>query len=225
MMGSYYQPALGGQPSTPSEWVNQAAVQLLSGVQPIGLFTPWSQLNGSVWDYVATPESDFNVFAITDAFIKEVEAATFGNQLSFVGVFTDKAVSPPSLEAAFDGTRYKFLEGEALYRQDDPASPPKPWFIYWAVLRGDGEPDGGQGSLQSVAAKLGGQLVYVFPVARSSNPRPHPTVSVSDLTKSSPTYVTEAAASDSSIPWWVLVMTGGLAAYGGYRWYKARRRR
>lgn len=126
---------------------------------PLGVYVPWAKQNGAVnWTTIETPDHELVVYPITSDTVAQVNAASYGSELPWVAVITDKPVQAIVAEQAWDATRYDQFAVEAVYDVDDRHAAPRICFLYWAKLHDD--VGGGRESLDSVAKRLGGRLVF-----------------------------------------------------------------
>lgn len=146
-----------------------AQVAQFLNLQSVGLYTPWAGRAGGVdWIEVRQPpDTNIGVFALNDQAVLMVPQATFGQQLPFVAILSDRLATPSGVEAAWEGTAYKAYDTQAVYRQDDPLPTPKISFLHWGELRGPGDGRGNK-SLEAAAAMAGGKLVFAQQVDYNS---------------------------------------------------------
>lgn len=126
---------------------------------PIGAFVPWAKQNGAVnWTTIDQPDHELVVYPIDADTVARVNAASYGSEVPWVAVMTDKPVQALASEQAWDATRYDQFAVEAVYDVDDKRPAPRICFLYWAKLHDD--VGGGRDSLDAVAKRLGGRLVF-----------------------------------------------------------------
>ena len=126
---------------------------------PFGVFVPWAKQNGAVnWTTIDKPDHELVVYPVTAAVVNRVNAASYGSELPWIAVMTDKPVQAIVAEQAWDPTRYDLFTVEAVYDVDDQHPAPHIRFLYWAKLHDD--VGGGRDSLDAVAKRLGGRLVF-----------------------------------------------------------------
>src|SRR5258706_11382950 len=95
--------------------------------------------------------------------IDRVNQASYGCEVPWVAVLTQKPVQAIVAEQAWDATRYDLFEVEAVYDVDDNRPAPRICFLYWAKLHE--AVGGGRQSLDTVATRLGGTLVFPVQLA------------------------------------------------------------
>ncbi len=140
--------------------------------EPLGVYVPWATQNGGVhWTTIGAPDHELIVYPTTAATIARVNAASYGSEVPWVAVLTEKPVQAIVAEQAWDATRYDQFTVEAVYDVADSRPSPRIRFLYWAKLHDD--VGGGRESLDAVARRLGGRLVFPVQLALSS-PRPLP---------------------------------------------------
>jgi hypothetical protein len=126
---------------------------------PIGVFVPWAKQNGAVnWTTIDRPDHELVVYPIDADTVARVNAASYGSEVPWVAVMTDKPVQALASEQAWDATRYDQFTVEAVYAVNDSRSAPRICFLYWAKLHDD--VGGGRDSLDAVAKRLRGRLVF-----------------------------------------------------------------
>jgi hypothetical protein len=126
---------------------------------PIGVYVPWGkQVQGGGWETIDAPDHDVLLYPITDADVRQVNSQSYGYELPWIGVLTERPVPPKVADEVFDPTRYDLFESEGVYDADDGRPSPRISFLYWAKLHDD--VGGGRGSLDTVASQLGGKLVF-----------------------------------------------------------------
>lgn len=141
-----------------------------------GLYTPWAARDGKTdWQQVQQPPStNVAAFQVNDAAIQAASLIAAGQQLPFVVVLTKDAKSPTEITTAASGSPYDFYETQAVYSQDDKAQEPTPVYMHWLQLRSPNDSSGGSAPMQAVASRLGGTLLYAFPVDYGSTARRAP---------------------------------------------------
>lgn len=126
---------------------------------PIGVYVPWAKQHGGVtWQTIADSDHDVIAYRICAADVARVNAYSYGSELPWVGVLANEPTDRKIADAAFDATRYDLFEVEAVYDADDKRPTPRIHFLYWAKLHED--VGGGRESLDAVAKRLGGVLVF-----------------------------------------------------------------
>ena len=138
---------------------------------PLGVYVPWARQKGGVtWQTIKEPDHDLVVYPITASTVARVNAESYGHELPWVGVLTETPVASRTADEVWDATRYDLFAVEAVYDADDGRSAPKICFLYWAKLHDD--VGGGRASLDAVAQRLGGRLVFPMhvPVADARRP-------------------------------------------------------
>lgn len=151
---------------------------LTAGVPQLGVFTPWAeQVNEMSFQEISAPALNISAMDLTGA---KQAMGSFGlGAPGFVAVITEKPVGRTVLQAAFEATPYAYFESVAAYRQDDAGAPPRIYFVHWGSLRDPGT-GGAQGSIEAMAAALGGQSVFAVQVpADQSTVRMPPAVAFS----------------------------------------------
>lgn len=211
----------------------QALAEMLKTLSPV-LLTPWASQEGSVdWSPVK-PEWTVAVLPVKDQQLKVAQAAAFGHPVGLVAVLCQKPVTYQLAEAAFASSPYEMFGADAMYRQDDPKPTPRIWFLYWGQLRGDAS--GGKTSMDAVAARLNGTLVFptqlpltgrerqapALPFATALNTQLPPAGVVNIQAAPPPGMLAKSSA--SSVPWPLLVLVGG-AAIGTGIWLVNRRKK
>lgn len=140
---------------------------------PLGLYAPWAKQSGSLgWEPLAKVDHDLLVYPLSDASVAYVAAHSYGSELPWVAILTDKPVVAEVADAAFDATRYDHFETEAIYRADSGCVTPRIHFLYWAKIHDD--VGGGRASLESVATRLGGRLVFPLQLSTGRPRQPPP---------------------------------------------------
>lgn len=140
--------------------------------EPLGVYVPWATQNGGVsWTTIAAPDHELVVYPVAAATIDRVNAASYGSEVPWVAVLTEKPVQAIVAEQAWDATRYDQFTVEAVYDVNDSRPSPRIRFLYWAKLHDD--VGGGRESLDAVARRLGGRLVFPVQIAISGK-RPLP---------------------------------------------------
>jgi hypothetical protein len=138
---------------------------------PIGVYVPWAKQNGAVnWTTIEKPDHELVIYPITSTVVDRVNGASYGCEVPWVGVLTEKPVQAIVAEQAWDATRYDLFAVEAIYDVDDARPAPRICFLYWAKLHDD--VGGGKDSLDAVAKRLGGQLVFPVQIAVMGERRP-----------------------------------------------------
>ncbi len=193
---------------------------------PLGVYMPWAKQNGAIhWTTIENPDHEVVIYPIAASTIDRVNQASYGCEVPWVAVLTQKPVQAIVAEQAWDATRYDLFEVEAVYDVDDNRPAPRICFLYWAKLHED--VGGGRQSLDTVATRLGGTLV--FPVqlaiiaARQKPPLPFQMVLDAQLAAASmpaaatpsPAVRTPAAATGSFepsglTPWLLAAGAGGI---------------
>lgn len=139
---------------------------------PMGVFVPWAKQNGAVhWTTIDKPDHELVVYPIDANTIARVNSASYGSEVPWVAVMTDKPVQAIVAEQAWDATRYDQFAVEAVYSVNDSRPAPRICFLYWAKLHDD--VGGGRDSLDAVAKRLGGKLVFPVQIGITGN-RPIP---------------------------------------------------
>ena len=142
---------------------------------PLGVYVPWGRQKGGVtWETIDKPDHDIAIYPISAATVDRVNAASYGHELPWVGVLTDTPVNSQTADSVWDATRYDLFSVEGVYDADDSRPAPRICFLYWAKLHDD--VGGGRASLDAVAQRLGGQLVFPMQLPVDS-PRPAPALS------------------------------------------------
>ena len=245
-LGAYYrsvnsraiaepEPQLGGL-GTQDQFAVQALREILesSAIKPAAVVAPWAVQDGSVDWRSQLPDHNLMLYPVNDAHMREVERSTFGTPLPAVGILTTTPVVLTKAEESFDDTPYGFDQVEAVYRLDDQKAVPTIYFLYWGRHREPSDAGGGNSSLQSASSMLGGTLVFPLELARTGQERPHPAVgfelALSTQLGQQPSAALPASAAlvpapatAKKVPWWIWTAVGGVAAYGGYRWWKGRK--
>ncbi len=167
MKGSpaYYRPAPSPEHAHLGSGYHLAVETMLRTLQssraydPIGVFVPWAEQNGAVnWKTIEKPDHELVVYPINSITVDRVNAAAYGCDLPWVAVMTDRPVQSIAAEQAWDSTRYDLFATEAVYDVEDNRPAPRIRFLYWARFH-DGV-GGGRESLDAVAKRLGGTLVF-----------------------------------------------------------------
>jgi hypothetical protein len=205
-------------------------------IPPLGVFTPWGVQTGSIdWETVAEPDYNVVVYPVTDSLIRVAERDAFGHELGFVAVLTPRPVTRDVAEKAFIGTPFELLSAEAIYRLDDAQPVPQLYYLYYGKRRDDfTDSSGGRGTLEPVAQRLGGQLVFPVQRARSGKERSHPSTAVTaamavqSMASGEPPVLPVVAAPPAAqpgggLPWWAYTGVAAAAAWLGWRWVKRRR--
>lgn len=126
---------------------------------PLGVYVPWARQKGGLsWEPIAAPDHELILYPVTDRTIARVNAASYGAEVPWIAVVTEKPVTARLADEVWDATRYDHFATEAVYDAADTRQAPRICFLYWAQLHDD--VGGGHGSLDAVAARLGGRLVF-----------------------------------------------------------------
>jgi hypothetical protein len=232
------EPQLDGLGSQ-DQFAVEALQELLEaqGIRPAAAMAPWGIQEGSVDWQAEHPDHSLLLYPISDGLLTQVEKSTFGMPVPAVAILTTTPVVLAKAREAYDDTPYRFHAVEGVYRLDDKKPVPTIYFLYWGHYREPNDSGGGRSALQSVASMLGGSLVFPLQLPRTGQERQHPSVtfqlalaaqlSGQPAAALPPTAVPSAlapsAAPAPSAAWWLLPVVGGLAAYGGYRWWKGRK--
>jgi len=130
---------------------------------PLGVYVPWARQKGGVtWETIEEPDHDLVLYPIDAATVDRVNAASYGHELPWVGVIAERPTNSRTADEAWDATRYDLFAVEGLYDVDDARPAPRICFLYWAKLHDD--VGGGRASLDAVAQRLGGRLVFPMQV-------------------------------------------------------------
>lgn len=172
----------------PGTAVSQNLAELLRGVEEalglveIGIYTPWAGRQGDIeWKEITSPDTNVAVFQLSDKQLGQAKEVLFGQPLPFVAVLSSLMAPMLAVETAANASPYEFFETQAVYRQSDPGEPPRIQFMHWFRVRDLGASGGGSAPMTSVAATLGGELVYAqqVPVEGSTSRLP-PSMSFDD---------------------------------------------
>jgi hypothetical protein len=138
---------------------------------PLGVYVPWAKQNGAInWTTIAEPDHELVIYPISAATVDRVNSGSYGCEVPWVAVITEKPVQALVADKAWDDSRYDLFEVEAVYDVDDKRQAPRICFLYWAKLHED--VGGGRQSLDAVAKRLGGKLVFPVQIAVSGARRP-----------------------------------------------------
>lgn len=186
MIGSYYgaEPLLaidglggsraeargGGSPAGARGPGTDFAIETMRGIleahrrAPLGIFAEWAKQVGDVdWQDSETGQ-DYVIYPLTQAELTLANRDAFGHEVPCVAIMTRAPRRPGVVEEAFDDCPYEHLETDAVYSEADRQPMPQAYFLYWAKLR-EGV-DGGRVSLDAVARRLGGRLVFPMEIPR-----------------------------------------------------------
>lgn len=126
---------------------------------PLGVYVPWGRQNGGViWDTIANPDHELVIYPISARDVDRVNAHSYGSELPWVAVLTETPVNSQVADEVWDESRYDLFAVEGVYDITDPRPTPRICFLYWAKLHED--VGGGRASLDSIARRLGGVLVF-----------------------------------------------------------------
>lgn len=137
---------------------------------PLGVYVPWGKRQGGVTWTTEPGGADIIVYPLTDALIRAATAEAFGNEPPWIGVLAPQPTESGAADAVFNGTRYDLFETQGVYSVEDARPAPQIEFLYWAKLHD--EVGGGRNSLETLASRLGGRLV--FPIEGTDPGRERP---------------------------------------------------
>ena len=198
MLNPYYRSdplrAFGAAEELP--FSDQSIIAVLQSTPPIGVFSQWgAQVDAATWKTMPH-QSNYITYPV-NATQLHAAAQTGAGPVGFLAVLTTKPIPPAQLEQAFQQTPYKYFSTEGVYRQDDTKHVPTIFFLNWAVMRSDQDPEAGGKSLEASAALLGGQLVFPITVGTGGADRAEPT---QDFVKALNTQLAMTPASPSAAP-------------------------
>lgn len=175
-----YEP-VSGTPDAPG-----AAEQTLLGVvqvtAPAGPYTVWGERSGNQ-PFVEQQARNRLLYVLNEQQITASEKL-IGEPPAYLAVVAESPGDPNTVVNAFADSRYKWSKTEALYSQADPNRVPKMNFLHWAELRPMTDWKGRSASERSVAARLGGILVFPVAVPTSGADREAPQSSFAAAFKS-----------------------------------------
>lgn len=208
---------------------------------PLGVYVPWARQKGGVtWETIAEPDHDLVLYPISAATVDRVNAASYGHELPWVGVVAEAPTNSRTADEVWDATRYDLFAVEGLYDVNDARPAPRICFLYWAKLHDD--VGGGRASLDAVAQRLGGRLVFPMhvPVTDPRRPPSLPFQMVLNAQLAGPEALPELAgfgaeasaaaaaaappATRSALPWLALAAAAGGAVWLALRGGKRRKR-
>jgi hypothetical protein len=181
---------------------------------------------------------------------KQLRAAirdiTFGHEIPYLVILTQRPFPRGAIEAALEGTRYAFADTQASYAQDGKGDPPEIVYLNWIGL----SDDSGRvtKTIDQAAAQLDGVAAYGLQVPRKGTTRrAHPTASFqrayeqqlrlrsrvtspvrgasgkivgfAEAAPPSPPPEPSTASGSTAVAW----VVGGVAAVVGYKFWRKRR--
>jgi hypothetical protein len=152
--------------------------EIVSALQlrPLGLVTPWATRKGDLeWEEIINPDTNIQLWGLTDGQINAATQVTFGSPLPFVVVVTRLPLTTSDVAKMWEGTAYAPYETQAVYRQDDAKPVPTMYFAHWGERIDISKLPQKTLAIEPRAKAVGGDLVFAaqVPVSRSDhNPPP-----------------------------------------------------
>ena len=151
-----------------------ATRSILGARRPVAVVGVWGEATSDLgWQPTA---GELTLLPITPHEIKKA-ARLAGNNPPTVAVFTHRRPGFQEAQDAFGGTPYVFERLFAVYRLDDRRKVPRPYFLILVTPRDalrqgtlKVDTDGGNRSVRSAAAHLGGRLVYAISLEQKHPP-------------------------------------------------------
>lgn len=167
MLGSYFEDkvlspisGLGSSEST------QEAARILAQFAPATVrYTVWANQTGEFRFEDNEEGQDFLLAPVSPGILAKVQSEAGGHPVSLIGFLFNRPVDLTTAKGLFDGTPYRFLKSQVLYRQDDPKPVPVPVCVVWGLVRDHDDTQASYQVLSNSATRFRGILVAGYGAA------------------------------------------------------------